>query len=216
MLVQEQALGAILVIVQIVLAPLIIGLVVGLAGQSARRTIIAAAITAAAIIFVSAALIEALTGFSGPVVFFQAGYSRPGELALSLAQILLSVGLDLSFAAVILGLRETARLRRWGWFWAFLLTQVVAGIVTQLYFRTFGSYLFTIPLFRLLIEGNLPINISYYLVTSLLLVAVPLAVLLFANVGIPAAEPASLVTPVGQPAAPYPPYPQYPQHPPHQ
>jgi hypothetical protein len=215
MLVQEQTFGAILVIVQIVLAPLIIGLVVGLASQSARRTIIAAAITAAAIIFVAAALIEALTGFRGPVVFYQSGYSRPGEVALSLTQILLSVGLDLSFAAVILGLRETARLRSWGWFWAFLLTQVMAGIVTELFFRTFGSYLLTLPLLRLLIEGDLPINISYYLITSLLLVAVPLAVLLFANVGIPA-EPATPVAPAGQPATPNPPYPQYPQYPPRQ
>ena len=229
MYVQYQALGVILTILQIFLAPLAIGLVVGLSNRSARRTIIAAAITASVMVFVGVALIDAITRLRGQIAFYQSPiYSQPGALAVSLGTLVLSAGLSLSFAAVILGLRETARLRRWGWFWAFLLTQIAAAIGTTLFYLTFVNYMFSVPLVERLYRGDPAISIPYFLLTSLLLIAAPLAVLLFAIIGIPRTEPANplgVAPPTPMPPAtpptspyqpPYPQYPQYPQYPPQQ
>src|SRR5690242_7622901 len=97
---QYQVFSAILVIVQIVFVPLLIGLVVGLASASMRRTIIAAAISASALVFVGVALIDAVTRLWGPFGFINAEvYSLPGELALSLFEVVLGAGLSLNFAA---------------------------------------------------------------------------------------------------------------------
>jgi len=219
MYVQYQALGVILTILQIMLAPLAIGLVVGLANGSARRTIIAAAITASVMIFVGVALIDAITRLRGQIAYYQSPiYSQPGALAVSLGTLVLSAGLSLNFAAVILGLRETARLRRWGWFWAFLLTQIAAALGTTLFYFTFVNYLFSVPLVERLYRGDPAISVPYFLLTSLLLIAIPLAVLLFAIIGVPrvepplSAEPArpAPMPPTAPPTTPYQPYPQYP------
>ena len=220
MYIQYQALGVILTILQIFLAPLAVGLVVGLANGSARRTIIAAAISASALVVVGVALIDAITRLRGPIGFINAEvYSLPGALALSLLELVLSVGLSLNFAAVILGLRETARLRRWGWFWAFLLTQMVAAVGSTLFYLTYASSFFGQPVFQRLYRGDLAFTAPYYLLASLLLVAAPLTVLLFANLGVPRAEPQETVGPAqptppmpfaAPPTTPYPPYPQYP------
>jgi hypothetical protein len=216
MYVQYQALGVILTILQIFLAPLAIGLVVGLANGSARRTIIAAAIVAAVMVFVGVALVDAITRLRGQIAYYQSPvYSQPGALAVSLGALVLSAGLALNFAAVILGLRETARLRRWGWFFAFLLTQIAAAIGTTLFFLTFVNYMFSIPLIERLYRGDPAISVPYYLLASLLLIAVPLAALLFAIIGIPRAEPAQPVgparpapmPPTAPPTTPYQPYP---------
>jgi hypothetical protein len=219
MYVQYQALGVILTILQIMLAPLAIGLVVGLANGSARRTIIAAAITASVMVFVGVALIDAITRLRGQIAFYQSPlYSQPGALAVSLGALVLSAGLSLSFAAVILGLRETARLRRWGWFWAFLLTQIAAAIGTTLFYLAFVSYMFSVPLVERLYRGDPAISVPYFLLTSLLLIAVPLAALLFAIIGVPRVEPPlsaaparpAPMPPTAPPNTPYQPYPQYP------
>jgi hypothetical protein len=219
---QYQGFSAILVIVQIVFAPLLIGLVVGLASASVRRTIIAAAISALALVFVGVALIDAVTRLRGPIGFINAEvYSLPGALALTLFELVLGAGLSLNFAAVILSLRETARLRRWGWFWAFLLAQIAAAIGTTLFYLTFVNYMFSVPLVERLYRGDPAISISYFLLTSLLLIAAPLAALLFAIIGIPRTEPANPLgvappTPMPPATSPYQPYPQYPQYPPQQ
>jgi hypothetical protein len=219
---QYQVFSAILVIVQVVLAPLLIGLIVGLASASVRRTIIVAAISASALVFVGVALIDALTRLRGPIGSINAEfYSLPGALALTLFELVLNAGLSLSFAAVILGLRETARLRRWGWFWAFLLTQMVAAVGSTLFYLTYASAFFGQRVFEHLYRGDLAFTAPYYLLASLLLVAAPFAALLFTSLGVPGAEPATpngtaqpspipVVAPptIPQPAQPYTPYPQ--------
>jgi hypothetical protein len=199
----------------IVLAPLAIGLVVALANENARRTMIGAAIIAAVIVFVGVALADATTRLAGPFGIYRLRGVSPFDFQiLYLSELLLSVGLSLSFAAAILGLRETARLRRWGWFVAFLLTQVASAIGTTLFYPTYATYMLDTPLLQTFYEGNLTITLPYYLLTSLLLIAVPLAALLFANFGIPRAEPANTI---GQaqpvpPATPNQPYTAYPPH----
>jgi hypothetical protein len=103
---------------------------IALARASARRMVIAVAI-AAALVFVGIAVADTLTGMRGQFAYYRSATTAPtpqGALVLALASLLLSAGLSLSFAAVILGLRETAWARRWGWFVAFLLTQLAAGI----------------------------------------------------------------------------------------
>ncbi len=216
---QYQVFSAILAILQIVLAPLLIGLVVGLASASMRRTIIAAAISASALVVVGVTLIDAITRLRGPIGFINAEvYSLPGALALTLFELVLNAGLSLNFAAVILGLRETARLRRWGWFWAFLLAQMVTAVGSTLLYLTYASSFFGQPVFQHLYRGDLAFTAPYYLLASLLLVATPLAALLFASLGIPRAEPQATVGPaqptpmpfVAPPTTPYPPYSQYP------
>jgi hypothetical protein len=180
----------------IVLAPLAIGLVVALANGSVRRTIIVASITASAIVFVGVVLVDAITRLAGPLGIYRLRSYSPFDLhAMYLGELLLSVGLSLSFAAAILGLRETARLRRWGWFVAFLLTQAASAIGTTLFYLTYASYMFDTPLLRTFYEGNLTIILPYYLPTSLLLIAVPLATLLFAIIGVPRVETPNLIGP---------------------
>jgi hypothetical protein len=200
MIAQYQVLSVSLTISQIILAPLMIGLVVALASRSVRRTIIVAAITAATLVFVGVALVDAVTGLRGPLGYLRTMYNVAfGFFRLYYSELILSVGLSLSFAAVILGLRETARMRRWGWFFAFLLTEVAAGIGTTLFYLTFASNMFNALLIQRFYEGDLTISIPYYLLTSLLLSAVPLAALLFATIGIPHAETDNSVGPA-QPA----------------
>ena len=176
-------------------------------------------------VFVGVALVDAITRLRGQIGYYQSPiYSQPGALAVSLGALVLSAGLSLNFAAVILGLRETARLRRWGWFWAFLLTQVAAGLGSALFFLAFVNYLFSVPLVERLYRGDPAISVPYFLLTSLSLVAVPLAALLFAIIGIPRAEPAqpagptrpAPMPPAAPPTTPYQPYTQYPQYPPRQ
>jgi hypothetical protein len=211
-----QTLSIVVTILQIVLAPLLIGLVVALASASMRRTIIAAAITAAALVFVDVVLVDAISGLRGQIAYYQSPtYSQPGAVTLTLSEVLLSVGLSFNFAAVILGLRETARLRRWGWFFAFLLTQLAAAIGTALFTLTYIGIAYTNTLFLRLYRGDAAISVPYYLLTSLLLIIVPLATLLFAIIGIPSTESANPLRPaqpapmppVAPPTTPYRPYP---------
>jgi hypothetical protein len=210
MFTQYQSLGVILTILQILLAPLAIGLVLALATGTARRAIIAAAISAAAMVFVGVALIDAITRLRGPLGYINAVevYSRPGSLAVSLCELILSVGLSLNFAAVVLGLRETARLRRWGWFWAFLATQIAAALGTTLFYLTYAGYFISQSVIEHLYRGDPTVSAPYYLLTSLLMIATPLATLLFAITGVPRAEPAQSMAPAtpNQPYTPYPPY----------
>ena len=55
--------------------------------------------------------------------------------------------------------------------------------------------MFDTPLLQTLYEGNLTITLPYYLLTSLLLIAVPLATLLFAIIGVPRVETPNLIGP---------------------
>jgi hypothetical protein len=138
-----QTLGAVITIGYIVLAPLLIGLMIALARASARRTVIAVAIAVAALVFVGVAVADALTGMRGQFAYYRSATTAPtrqGALVLALASLLLSAGLSLSFAAVILGLRETAWARHWGWFVAFLLTQLAAGIGTTLFYVNYEQF----------------------------------------------------------------------------
>jgi hypothetical protein len=222
MFAQYQALGAILAVLAIVLAPLVIGLVVALTHRNARRTIMVAAIVASALVFIGVALDDIITRLHGPYGFYSLpSYSQISLLAVYLSELLWSVGLSLSFAAVILGLRETARLRRWVWFVAFLLTQVASATGTTLFYLNYASYMLDSSLIQRFYEGNLPIILPYYLLTSLLLIAVPFATLLFAIIGIPQVETPNPVgptqpAPLPQSAPPTAPYPPYPPTPPRQ
>jgi hypothetical protein len=202
----SSGIGLILTILAIVLAPLVIGLVVALANGSARRTIIVAAIIAAVMVFIGVALADAITRLAGPLGSYRWRLYPPFDFqSLYLSELLLSVGLSVSFAAAILGLRETARLRLWGWFVTLLLTQVAAGIGTTLFYLTYATYMLDTPLLQTFYEGNSTITLPYYLFTSLLLIAVPLAMLLVAIIGIPPVETPNLIGPA-QPA-PMPPMP---------
>ena len=131
----------------IVLPPLLIGLVVALARVTARRTIIALAVAAIALVFIGIALLDAVTGLHGPLMS-SAGdpYSRQ-RLAVLLSGLLVSAGVSLSFAAVILGLRETVNMSRWGWFIALLLTQIATTIGMMLFPYPYVSALFNQALY---------------------------------------------------------------------
>src|SRR5262245_39103357 len=193
-------------VVDVVLPTLLLGLVIALGRLTARRTLIALAVTAMTLVLVGMALLEVVTGLHGPLLN-SAGdpYSRQ-RLAILVSELIESMGFTLSFAAVILGLREAARPSYRGWIIALLLSQVGSTAGTTLFQYPDVSALFNQMFYDQLYRGELTVSVPYYLITSLLLIAASLATLLFAIFGLPGEETPN---PIGsaqpspiQPAAP--------------
>jgi hypothetical protein len=207
-------------VVDVALPTLLIGFVIALGRLTARRTLIALAVTAMTLVLVGMALLEVVTGLHGPLLN-SAGdpYSRQ-RLAVLMSELIESMGFSLSFAAVILGLREAARLSYWGWFIALLLTQMGSTLGATLFQYPYVSALFNQMFYDQLYRGDLTVSVPYYLFTSLLLIAAPLGTLLFAIFGLPGEEtpnpigparPAPL-PPAAPSSAPNQPYTSYPPH----
>jgi len=213
MFILYQTLGAIITLGYIVGAPLLIGLIVALARGAARRSVIVLASVATALVFVGVVSADAITGLRSQIAYYQNSVSAQGAFNVSLAYLILATGLSINFAAVVLGLRETAQTRRWGWFIAFLLTQVAAGIGTMLLYVRFAQFGVLSQLTNRLYYGDPTVSIPYYLISSLLLICVPLGALLFATLGLPLsdASPTSSTIPTPPQGLPYQPYPY--QHP---
>src|SRR5262249_53084153 len=106
-----------------------------------------------------------------------------GFLTTYRAFVVLGVGVTLSAGAGVLGLWKTARIRRWGWFAAILVAQVIAGVVSAAFSGTLPLALINSDLALRLQEGEPGASTPYYLVVSVLVVAIPLATLLYGLVG---------------------------------
>jgi hypothetical protein len=114
----------------------------------------------------------------------------------NLASAIGNVGLTLATAALIMGIVESVRIRRWGIFTGFLLLLVAA----ELFVYLFNVALFALPslhvsnpLVNRILARDPAVAIPYFFLTSFLLFSVPAATLLLAFFGLKRAsrEPSS-------------------------
>lgn len=197
MFTKYQIVSVLPLIVDIALPILLLGLVMALARSTARRATIALAGAALALIVVGAALIDAVTGLHGWLLLESGDpYSRP-RLVVVLGTLIVNAGLSLSFAAIVLALREMAHLSRWGFLAILLVAQALTGISATLFHYPYVSALFNQTFYDQLYRGELAISAPFYLLTDLLLLTAPATALLvslreISHVGPEQLEPAPL------------------------
>jgi hypothetical protein len=120
----------------IVLAPLLIGLTVALFRQSDRRRVVGSAGVTGGVIALGLIIYGAVNQMQNRPFFL----TDQDILLSNGASAIGDVGLALSTAALIMGIVESVRMRRWGVFTGFLLLMVAAELFV---------YLFTVDIFAL-------------------------------------------------------------------
>jgi hypothetical protein len=167
----------------IVVAPLLIGLTVALFRQSDRRRVVGSAGVAVAVNALGLILYGAVNRMQNRPLFL----TDQDILLNNLASAIGNIGLALSTAALIIGIVESVRARRWGVFFGFLLLMVVA----ELFVYLFNLAIFTLPFLHVsnplvnrLLARDPAIAIPYFFITSFLLFSVPVATLLIAFFGL--------------------------------
>jgi hypothetical protein len=180
------------ILASIVVAPLLIGLAVALFRQSDRRRVVGSAGVAGGIIALGLIMYGAVNHMQNRPFFL----TDQDILLNNLASAIGNVGLTLATAALIMGIVESVRIRRWGIFTGFLLLLVAA----ELFVYLFNVALFALPslhvsnpLVNRILARDPAVAIPYFFLTSFLLFSVPAATLLLAFFGLKRAsrEPSS-------------------------
>lgn len=168
----------VLFLVEILLAPVLIGAVTAFSRETPRRTILALAVSAMVVTLAGVVFYDAMTGLRGQVHYYQ---TRIGAdiSQLVVASLVLGAGVALTTAAGTVALARTAHLGRWGWFAAVLAVMALTGAVTYSFYVGFPDFLFGSDLQTRLSQGDGASSIPYFLVVSALLVLLPTASLLY-------------------------------------
>jgi hypothetical protein len=167
----------------IVVAPLLIGLTVALFRQSDRRRVVGSAGVAGGIIALGLIMDGAINQMQNRPIFL-----TDQDIVLNnLASAIGNVGLALSSAALIMGIVESLRIRRWGVFTGFLLLMVAAELFVYLFSLTILSLPILqvpIPLWNRILARDPAVAIPYFFLSSFLLLSVPVATFLLAFFGL--------------------------------
>jgi hypothetical protein len=176
----------------IVLAPLLTGLVIVLFRQSDRRRVAGSAGVAAGIIALGLIMYGAINQLQNRPIFL-----TDQDIVLNnLASAIANVGLALATAALIMGIVESVRIRRWGVFTGFLLLMIAAELVVYVFNLTVLSLPIlhiSNPVWNRILARDPAVAIPYFFLSSFLLFSVPVATFLLAYVGLKRAshEPSS-------------------------
>jgi len=174
---------------QVLLAPIVGGAIFAAGRWGLRRTVLALAVGALALIVGGVVYYDVLTGLRSQTAYILAHREEiitQGFLTTYRASVLIGAGVTLSAGAGVLALWKTAQVRRWGWFAAILAAQMVAGVVAAAFSTTLPLVLINRDwqdIATRLTEGDPGVSTPYYLVVSALMVAIPLATLLYGLVG---------------------------------
>jgi len=167
----------------IVVAPLLTGLVIVLFRQSDRRRVVGSAGVAGGVIALGLIMYGVVNQMQNRPLFL-----TDQDIALNnLASAIGNVGLALSTAALIMGIVESVRIRRWGVFAGFLLLMVGAELFVYLFNVTLLSLPIlhvSIPLWNRILARDPAVAIPYFFLSSFLLFSVPMATFLLAFFGL--------------------------------
>lgn len=179
---------------QVLLAPVLIGIVTALARQGPRRTVLALAAVSMAVLACGVIYYDVVTGLRSEIGYLttsREAFSQ-GINTLFGAYLVIAAGLALAAAAAVVALSRTAQLGRWGWFAAILLMTIFASAVVYGLDNGFPSSLFGADLQLRLNRGDATVSTPFYIAVSVLLVLAPLASLLYGWLGPDAPKPAPL------------------------
>jgi hypothetical protein len=167
----------------VVMAPLLIGLTVALFRQSDRRRVVGSAGVAGGVMALGLIMYGAVNRMQNRPLFL----TSQDVLLHNLASAIGNVGLALSSAALIMGIVESVRIRRWGIFTGFLLLMIVAELFVYLFNVTIFALPFlhvSNPLVNRLLARDPAVAIPYFFITSFLLISVPVTAFLLAFFGL--------------------------------
>jgi hypothetical protein len=167
----------------IVVAPLLTGLVIVLFRQSDRRRVAGSAGVAAGVSALGLIMYGTINQLQNRPLFL----TDQDILLSNGASAIGNVGLALATAALIMGIVESVRIRRWGVFTGFLLLMVAA----ELFVYLFNVALFVLPFLHVsnplvnrLLARDPAVAVPYFFFSSFLLFSVPVAALLLAFFGL--------------------------------
>jgi hypothetical protein len=167
----------------IVVAPLLIGLTAALFRQSDRHRVAGSAGVAGGIIALGLIMDGAINQMRNRPIFL-----TDQDIVLNnLASAIGNVGLALSSAAIIMGIVESVRIRRWGVFAGFLLLMIAAELFVYFFSLTILSLPILhvpIPLWNRILARDPAVAVPYFFLSSFLLLSVPVATFLLAFFGL--------------------------------
>src|SRR5690349_5288573 len=167
----------------IVVAPLLIGLTAALFRQSDRHRVVGSAGVAEGIIALGLVMDGAINQMRNRPIFL-----TDQDIVLNnLASAIGNVGLALSSAAIIMGIVESVRIRRWGVFAGFLLLMIAAELFVYFFSLTILSLPILhvpIPLWNRILARDPAVAVPYFFLSSFLLLSVPVATFLLAFFGL--------------------------------
>jgi hypothetical protein len=166
---------------QLLLAPLLIIGVTGLARASQKRVILAMAATAMLVLVVGVVYYDVVTGFrslNGYVFTHRSGIASTIPTVES-SFVVIAAGNALVSGAAILALSQAARLSRWGWFAALAITMLVGQAVMLAFSTGFPLADIRPDLYTLYIEGDAQFSVGLFSILSVLIVLNPMVSLLY-------------------------------------
>src|SRR5262245_38180151 len=120
---------------QVLLAPVVGGVIFAAGRWGVRRTVLALSGGALELLVSGVVYYDLLTGLRSQTAYIlthRGEIIAQGFVTTYRAFVPMAAGLTLSMGAGVLALWKTARIGRWGWFVAILAAQVVAGVVSAL------------------------------------------------------------------------------------
>ena len=167
----------------IVVAPLLTGLVIVLFRQNDRRRVAGSAGVAAGVIALGLIMYGVVNQMQNRPLFL-----TDQDIVLNnLASAIGNVGLALATAALIMGIVESVRLRRWGIFTGFLLLMIAAELFVYLFNVTLLSLPIlhvSIPLWNRILARDPAVAVPYFFLSSSLLLSVPVTAFLLGLLGL--------------------------------
>lgn len=166
------------------LAPLLIAGVLVVARGARQRSIAVLSVIAFIFTSIGVVLYDRLSELRGLLAFYTAvsphsADSNATRLTMTITLVLLAVGTAVWLAAVVLSLSDAAQSRRWTWFTALLLSQLIAQVLEGAFTTAAFQFLPNTPLTYDLYRGAPGVSPPFYLVVGALVALRPLATLLY-------------------------------------